>query len=449
MTQNSRSSVTHRSVFPLILVLLLSFPFLAWMFPPASAQEPSTAPSFEQVWPILEKECVVCHSSDFSESELVLENVEAMLTGGKLHGPALLLGNSAESPIVQYMRGGKEPQMPIGSPLSEKEIGLIAAWIDGMPTPGAQESPARDVLPAGEASGPEEDGVLSFEGDIRPLLNQYCLDCHSQQKHRSGLVLETVAGLLKGGSLEGPAILPGRSGQSPLMARLKGEKQPRMPMDQSPLLNAEIDRIGNWIDQLEMTEPVQAEAKQLAWPWKPLRRPPVPQVHNKRWGRSQVDAFVLAKLEEKGMQPAAEASSRALLRRLYFDLIGLPPTPEQMQRFLVDPSEESYRQVIEELLASPHYGERWGRHWLDLVRYSDTVRESIDYSRPHSWRYRDYVIRAFNQDRPFDRFIQEQIAGDAFPIYRTEGRLGTGFLHHWQTVVSIPLGGIQMIPALT
>ena len=170
------------------------------------------------------------------------------------------------------------------------------------------------------------------------------------------------------------------------------------------------------------------------WPWTKLVEPEVPSVAQQDWVKNPIDAFVLAQLEDRGLTPAPPASPRALLRRIHFGITGLLPRPDEMESFLADPSEDEYRQRIELLLDDEGYGERWGRHWLDLVRYADTRGGAIDYPRPHMWRYRDYVIRAFNQDRPYDRFVREQLAGDAFSKYGDEGRLGLAFLHLWVPV---------------
>ncbi len=270
-----------------------------------------------------------------------------------------------------------------------------------------------------------------FEREIKPILRQRCFSCHDGDSRQSGLVLESVGSLLQGGALSGPVVVAGKSGQSPLIQYLKGERQPRMPLTGSPLPEAGVALIAQWIDQMTVTTSGGSEEPAKAWPWTPLTEPPVPEVGNPSWVRNGVDAFILAKLEEKGMVPAPPASERARLRRLYFGLIGLPPTPEEAERFLSAPSLEAYHREIESLLARPEYGVRWGRHWLDLVRYADTGGESTDDARSHLWRYRDYVIRAFNQDRPYDRFVKEQIAGDAYRQYGDEAKLGTGFLYQW------------------
>ncbi len=168
-----------------------------------------------------------------------------------------------------------------------------------------------------------------------------------------------------------------------------------------------------------------------SWPWKPIKPPAIPESHV---FTHPIDQFIQAEQTSRKLISAPAASARNRLRRIYFDLIGLPPTPDQMQRFLQDSSPKAYHKAINDLLDNPAYGERWGRHWLDLVRYADTQGGALDYARPHMWRYRDYVIRAFNQDRPYDRFIREQLAADAFRVYGDEGKLGLGFLHQWVPV---------------
>ena len=269
------------------------------------------------------------------------------------------------------------------------------------------------------------ESIPAFEG-IRPILEKHCLACHDSRSHQSGLVLESPQAALQGGALNGPAVIPGKSRESPLILYLTGRKQPRMPLSGNPLSDEEIALIAGWIDQLR---PLSEAGNQVrGWPLWGLKAPEIPQVRHDQWVKNPIDAFILAKLESRKLAPASPASKRLLLRRLYFDLIGLPPTPEAMQRFNRDPNPDAYRQEIDQLLRDPRYGERWGRHWLDIVRYADTDG-GYDGPLPHIWRYRDYVVRAFNQDRPFDRFIREQIAGDSYPLYGKEGKLGLGFLH--------------------
>ena len=272
--------------------------------------------------------------------------------------------------------------------------------------------------------------VLTFEGDIKPLLEKRCLSCHNSRTHMGGLVLATLESILQGGGADGPAILVGKSSESPLVRRLRGERVPRMPLDGDPLPEVEIARIEEWIDQMADTPGQEKDqARSPGWPWTKLEAPDIPQVQAEEWVGNPIDAFVLAKLENQGLRPAPPASKRALLRRLYFDLIGLPPTPEEVAQFLNDSSRDAYEKRIETLLADDRYGERWARHWLDLVRYADSEGAGEDMARPHLWRYRDYVVRAFNQDRPYDRFIREQLAGDAYLAYGAEGKIAVGFLN--------------------
>ena len=242
--------------------------------------------------------------------------------------------------------------------------------------------------------------------------------------------MESVESMLKGGGLNGPAIVPGKSQSSPLMLYIQGKKAPPMPMGLKPLDATEIALIRKWIDGLSpSTEPgSQPSANQPSLFFGRMTRPVIPEVMQKEWVSNSIDAFLLVKLESKGLRPASPASRRVLQRRIYFDLIGLPPSPEEVERFMKDRSSEAYEKEIDRLLADPRYGERWGRHWLDLVRYADSEGGGPDYALPHMWRYRDYVIRAFNQDRPYDRFVHEQIAGDAYSAYGAEGKLGLGFL---------------------
>jgi hypothetical protein len=277
----------------------------------------------------------------------------------------------------------------------------------------------------------KEQVSLTFEKDIKPIFDKHCLACHNAQLHQSGLSMETVESLFTGGILQGPAVIGGKSSESPLIQRLRGEKAPGMPLSGEPLPAKDIQVVAQWIDELKGPVPAadSSPAKALKWPWTPLTAPAVPEVKRKDWVRNPIDAFILAKLEEKGMQPAPPVSKRELLRRVYFDLIGLPPTPEDMDRFLRDSSPDAYEQVVEQLLADPRYGERWGRHWLDVVRYGDSEGGGLDYPLAHMWRYRDYVIRAFNEDRAYDRFVREHIAGDSFAVYGTEGKLATSFLN--------------------
>ena len=163
------------------------------------------------------------------------------------------------------------------------------------------------------------------------------------------------------------------------------------------------------------------------WAFQPVKRPVVPAVKNTAWVRNPIDAFILAKLEAKGLQPNPPASKRELIRRVTYDVTGLPPTPREVEAFVNDPAPDAYEKVVDRLLASPHYGEQWGRHWLDLVRFAETNSYERDGDKPNAWRYRDYVIRAFNADKPYDQFVREQLAGDELPDHTSDAIIATGY----------------------
>ncbi|HTE18165.1 MAG TPA: DUF1549 domain-containing protein, partial [Armatimonadota bacterium] len=256
------------------------------------------------------------------------------------------------------------------------------------------------------------------------LLVKRCFQCHAAGK-ASGLDLRTQEGALRGGS-RGPALLPGNPAASPLYRSVTEHGAPRMP-PAGPLPAAEQELLRQWI-AAGASWPAAALESPGGWAFRRLTRPPTPHVRRKEWARNPIDAFILAKLEAKGLSPAPPADRRTLIRRLYFDLIGLPPTPEAIDAFLKDRAPDAYGQLVERLLQSPRYGERWARHWLDVARFSESQGFERDKIRDHAWRYRDYVIRAFNADMPYDRFVREQIAGDVLPGATRDSLIATGFL---------------------
>jgi hypothetical protein len=254
------------------------------------------------------------------------------------------------------------------------------------------------------AADPKAD---HFESKVRPVFVEFCVRCHGPEKASSGLRLDTRKDLLEGGSA-GSAIVAGKPDESLILKaarRVKGVAA--MPPDK-PLKAEAVAALEQWIrDGAEW--PAESAPIRTAkhWAFEPVRaqEPPTAASH-------PIDAFILAKLREKGLKPVGPADKLTLLRRVTFDLTGLPPTPEEIEAFLSDSSPDAFRKVVERLLASPRYGEKWGRYWLDVVRYADTAGETADYPVPDAWRYRNYVINAFNADKPYDRFITEQLAGD-------------------------------------
>jgi hypothetical protein len=300
--------------------------------------------------------------------------------------------------------------------------------------------------PAVVASAEESkdaEGLEFFEKKIRPVLVERCYECHSSSAKtlEGSLSVESRAGLLKGGD-QGPAVVPGDLDQSLLIRALRyTDKDLQMPPKEA--LSADvIADFEAWVKRgaPDPREEVAAgnryavdidEAKGR-WPFTPPIDPPVPAVKQVDWPRSPIDHFVLAKLEERGLTPVGDADKRTLIRRVTYDLTGLPPSPEQVAEFLADDSPNAFATVVDRLLASREYGERWGRHWLDVVRYADTAGDNSDYPIPQLYRYRNWVIDALNDDKPYDQFVREQIAGDLLPFDDEEDRrqqiVATGYL---------------------
>ena len=252
----------------------------------------------------------------------------------------------------------------------------------------------------------------ALEQQAQQILVDNCAGCHGQAR-MSGLDLRQQISTLKGGN-RGAAIVPGKSSESLLYQAVLRTGDLKMPPGNKPLSQPDIDILRQWIDAgAKWPEGGTLVTKASTWwAFQPPKHSPVPEVKNASWVRTPIDAFILRKLEEKGLQPAPPADKLTLIRRATFDLTGLPPSPDEMKAFLADSSPAAYEKLVDRLLASPQYGERWGRHWLDVVRYADTSGFESDLHYKNAWRYRDYVIRCFNQDKPYDQFVQEQIAAD-------------------------------------
>jgi cytochrome c553 len=299
---------------------------------------------------------------------------------------------------------------------------------------------AEDKPPAGAKPSPE--GVEFFEKKVRPVLVKHCYSCHSAEakKLKGELRLDTRDGVLRGGA-SGPAVVPGQPAESLLVKSVKHAKDVEaMPPDKK-LSEAEIADLEAWV-KLGAPDPrtggksagrIDLERAKEFWSFRPVVRPSVPQIRNPQSAiRNSIDAFILAKLEAKGLKPSPPADKRTLIRRATYDLTGLPPTPEEIDAFLKDTSPEAFAEVVDRLLASPAYGERWGRHWMDIVRYADTAGDNSDYPIPQMYRYRNWIINAFNRDLPYDEFIRQQIAGDLLPHKDEADRraklIATGYL---------------------
>ncbi len=394
------------------------------------------------VQPILAAACVRCHTAAPPPgAKLRLDSREGLLAGGE-SGPVLVPGNAKASLLYQRlvtdesskrMPWLEDPLLPAQVEMLRRRIDEGAGWPDGVLV--AEASPAPRSPPALTSASASGAGV-EFNRDVRPILSDNCYACHGPDRNRrqAGLRLdreEVAKAKLGTGNV---AIVPGDPEHSALMLRITDpDEQQRMPhftSGKGRLAPAQIETLRRWIQGGAQWQP--------HWSYIPPARPALPTVRA-RWGRNPVDSFILAAIEKQGLLPSPEARRAALLRRLSFDLVGLPPSPEEVKAFLADARHDAYERQVDRLLASPHYGERMAAYWLDLVRYADSVGYHSDNSRT-VWRYRDYVIDAFNQNMPFDRFTLEQLAGDLLPGATREQRVASGYNRLLQTTEE---GGAQ------
>jgi hypothetical protein len=316
---------------------------------------------------------------------------------------------------------------------------------------GTTKNGARPALASSQTS-PQ----VSFDRDIRPILVARCLNCHGEKKQSGGLRLDAKSSAMRGGR-GGPVIVAGKATESLLYQRVTAPNDDqRMPPTGERLSLAEVSALKTWIDAGAVwpegdsrdgwlsggtthARSDQRNDRSQHWAWRPIKRPAVPRVSSaiirKQWpqsstsnGRNPIDLFIAAQLAQAGLKMSPEADRRTLIRRLSFDLLGLPPTPERVRVFVNDGDPQAYEKLVDEMLQSPRYGERWARHWLDVVHYGDTHGYDKDKPRPNAWPYRDYVIRALNEDKPYARFVEEQIAGDALYPGSRDGVIALGFI---------------------
>jgi mono/diheme cytochrome c family protein len=319
-------------------------------------------------------------------------------------------------------------------------LGLTLVVIAAAPRPAASQTPKQEVDP--DHAAKMAKGLALFKQYVKPILVQNCVRCHGGKAVESELDLSDRDSLLKGGQ-HGPVIVPGKSQDSLLVKLITHQREPHMPKVGGKLSDAAVAHIKTWIDlgapydaplvarrakSKSWTERVlPADARQF-WSFEPLARAGAPAVNDGGWSRTPVDRFIFARLQTAGLTPNPRASKQALIRRAYFDLVGLPPTPEAVEAFLMDDSPEAYAHLVDKLLASPHHGERWARHWLDLARFAESHGFEHDYDRPSAYHYRDFVIEALNRDLPFDTFVKWQIAGDEYEPENPLALKATGFL---------------------
>jgi mono/diheme cytochrome c family protein len=296
-----------------------------------------------------------------------------------------------------------------------------------------------------QAAAPAQDektraGEQFFETSVRPILAEHCYKCHGPERQKANLRLDSLHALLDGGD-SGPALVPGDAEHSLLVQVVNyGDDQVQMPPSKK-LPDAQIAALTKWVKlgapwpgadesvpKMPKRPAFEVTAKDREyWAFQPIRRPPTPDIKQREGVKNPIDAFVLAELEAKRLAPNRAANKRELIRRVYFDLIGLPPTPEAIDSFVADRSPQAYEKLIDHLLSLPQYGERWGRHWLDVVRFGQTNGYERDDEKPLAWRYRDYVIKAFNEDKPYDQFLIEQLAGDEISNVTDDSLIATGF----------------------
>ncbi len=339
----------------------------------------------------------------------------------------------------------------------------VLAWA----SVAAQEAP-KPVVPkggtarSGAEAAADAKALEFFENKVRPLLAQQCNACHNEKNTKGGLRLDTAAGFFKGGDT-GPLVVPGDPEKSLLLQAVNYTQDHLKMPPQGKLKPQQIADLTQWVKMGAPWPNYQGPGggaqgpggawgkggqlfspeQKAFWAFQPVKDPAVPGVKNKAWVKSPIDAFILSRLEAKGLKPAAPADKRTLLRRVTFDLTGLPPTPAEVEAFLADNSPDAFARVVDRLLATPAYGERWGRHWLDVARYADSNGLDENTAFGNAWRYRDYVVKAFNQDKPYDQFVREQLAGDLMPASGNEEldrdrMVATGFLALGPKVLAEP-----------
>ena len=363
-----------------------------------------TAQSFDlNVKPIFVAKCVSCHNEKLALGKFALHTSDAVLKGGE-SGPAIVPGEAAKSLLIDKI---VTRQMPPGKDkLSDVEIDQIRAWIN-----------------TGLTKAPTTLARVS-EHEVRGILQARCVLCHGSGRKEGGLDLRTLESRLKGGK-SGPALVAGRPDESLLLQRIvKGEMPPAKQAKELAIelpTDAETEKLRTWIAAgAKEANPADIapdnlvrESDKKFWSFQSPQRPALPKVKNSSLVRNSIDTFLLAKLEAKGLSYGPAAPQHTLLRRIYLDLTGLAPTPAEITEYANDKAPDAYERLVDKLLASPRYGERWGQHWLDLAGYSDSEGFGQDDGvRRYAWRYRDYVIRSLNADKPYSQFLTEQIAGD-------------------------------------
>ncbi len=402
---------------------------------------PAAAVDFaHDIQPLLEGSCVACHGAEKQKGKFRLDTRTGLLAGGE-NGAAVIVGTSGKSPLIHYVtRLVEDLEMPPRkeAALAPAQIGLLRAWIDQ----GASWPEGLVLRPVAADAGkpdaarlatlpPAAGRTIDFVAEVQPIFATQCYQCHGPKRQEAGFRLDHKPTALRGGDL-GAAIIPGRSQDSLLIQLVAGLRDEVMPKEGPRLTAAQIGVLRAWIDQgapFPDGASVVLRDPHDHWAFKPVQRPAIPVVQGASWVRNPIDAFVLARLEKEALAPSPEADRTTLLRRLSLDLIGLPPTIAEADAFAADGEPDAYLKQVDRLLASPHYGERWGRHWLDAARYADS--DGYEKDKPRSvFFYRDWVIDALNRDLPYSDFIIDQLAGDQLPGAGQDHIVATGFLRN-------------------
>jgi mono/diheme cytochrome c family protein len=410
----------------MILTAAVAAPIGVGVFAAQDATPAPSSPEFFRikVQPVLTSRCGKCHTDSMSGG-LRIDSRDALIQGGN-SGAAIVPGDPSTSLLVEAIEQTGDLKMPKGSAkLSEEEIADIGAWIKaGAVWPSDTAAQPEHVAPSLVAAS-EAGGSDFFENKVRPILANNCYSCHTDEP-AADLHVDSREALLKGGK-SGAAIVPGDPAKSLMIEAVEQNGKLKMPKG-GKLTAADVQTLSDWVKMgapwpTAAVKAVPAQEtvtpKQRAfWSFQPLHAPEEPKVADAHWAKTPIDKFVLAKLEAEGLKPAPEADRRTLIRRATFDLTGLPPTPEEVDAFEKDKSPNAFAKVVDRLLASPRYGERWGRHWLDVARYADDDVRGLDpKGRGYmpfegAYVYRDWVIKAINQDVPYDQFVKMQLAGD-------------------------------------
>jgi len=390
---------------------------------PAADRQP---PAYETaIQPLFRAKCLQCHGGDARKADLDLSTLAGIRKGGE-SGVVIVAGEPDASALYEKVRSGEMP--PDGKdPLSEEQVETIARWIAA----GAKSTGGNGSTTS-ESAAVASTAALS-QHDVIPIMLRRCSACHGLHRQEGGLDLRTKAAMLRGGK-SGPAIVPGKPEQSRAWQRIRaGEMPPPERLVEAsvkPVEPSEADKLARWIAAgapevaiepdvaTTSPDPLVSDRDRDFWAFRPPAPVTVPRPRDSGRVGNPIDAFILDKLEQKGLTLAPEADRETLLRRVCFDVTGLPPEPAELAAYLADRDPNAYRKLVDRLLASPRYGERWARYWLDLAGYADSEgKREQDLPRPHAWRYRDYVIQSLNADKPYNRFLLEQLAGDELEDY--------------------------------